>query len=33
MAGLDLLNIQPTTITRDLKNKYILIYSQPKVGS
>lgn len=28
----DIFNIKPTTITRDLKNKYILIYSQPKVG-
>jgi len=32
MAGIDILNLEPTTISRDLKNKYILIYAQPKVG-
>lgn len=32
MAGIDILNLQPTTISRDLKNKFILIYSLPKVG-
>lgn len=30
--AIDLLSIQPTTISRDLRNKFILIYSQPKVG-
>ena len=30
--AIDLLNLQPTTISRDLKGKYILIYSAPKVG-
>lgn len=28
----DISNLEPTTISRDLKNKYILIFSQPKVG-
>jgi hypothetical protein len=28
----DLLNLQPTTISRDLRSKYLLIYSQPKAG-
>lgn len=32
MAGIDILNIEPTTISRDLKNKFVLIYSLPKVG-
>lgn len=27
---IDLMSLQPTVITRDLRNKYILIYSQPK---
>lgn len=30
--AIDLLNLQPTTISRDLKGKYILLYGQPKVG-
>lgn len=30
--AIDLLNLQPTTISRDLKGKYILIYGQAKVG-
>lgn len=30
--AIDILNIQPTVISRDLKGKYVLIYSQPKVG-
>lgn len=29
---IDLLNVQPTTISRTLKDKYMLIYSLPKVG-
>ena len=29
---IDILNIQPTVISRDLKGKYILIYGKPKVG-
>ena len=32
MAGIDILNIEPTVISRDLKGKYILIYGKPKVG-
>lgn len=27
---IDLLNLQPTVISRDLRSKYILIYGQPK---
>lgn len=27
---IDLMSLQPTVITRDLRNKYILIYSQPE---
>ena len=30
--AIDILNLQPTTISRDLKGKYVLIYSQPKAG-
>ncbi len=29
---IDLLNLEPTKISRDLKGKYILIYSTPKGG-
>ena len=29
---IDILNLQPTTISRDLKGKYICIYGKPKVG-
>lgn len=29
---IDLLSIQPTTISRDLKGKYLLLYGAPKVG-
>lgn len=29
---IDLMSLQPTTITRDLRNKYILLYAQPKAG-
>lgn len=29
---IDLMSLQPTVITRDLRNKYILIYAQPKAG-
>lgn len=29
---IDILNIQPTVISRDLKGKYILLYGKPKVG-
>lgn len=32
MAILNLLDLQPTTISRDLKDKYILLYGQPKCG-
>ena len=30
--AIDLLNLQPTTISRDLKGKYVLVYGAPKVG-
>lgn len=30
--AIDILNIQPTTISRDLKGKYLCLYGQPKVG-
>lgn len=29
---IDLLNLQPTKINKDLKGKFILIYGQPKIG-
>lgn len=29
---IDLLNLEPTTISRDLGGKYLLIYGKPKVG-
>jgi hypothetical protein len=32
MAIMNLLDLQPTTISRDLRNKYLLIYGQPKTG-
>lgn len=32
MAVIDLLNLQPTTITRDLRGKYVEVYSEPGVG-
>ena len=32
MAGIDILNLQPTVISKDLKGKFICIYSLPKVG-
>jgi hypothetical protein len=32
MAGIDILDIKPTVISRDLKGKYILIYGKPKTG-
>lgn len=32
MAILNLLDLQPTTISRDLKDKYILLYGVPKCG-
>lgn len=28
--AIDLLNLEPVKISRDLKSKYMLIYSQPK---
>lgn len=31
MAGIDILAIQPTVISRDLKGKYVLIYGKPKL--
>jgi len=30
--AINILNLQPTTISRDLKGKYILVYGQPKTG-
>lgn len=30
--AIDILNIKPSVISRDLKGKYVLVYSQPKVG-
>ena len=30
--AIDILNIQPTVISKDLKGKFICIYSLPKVG-
>lgn len=29
MAGIDIFNIEPSKISRDLKGKYILIYGAP----
>ena len=31
MADIDIFNLEPSKISRDLKGKYILIYGQPKV--
>jgi Holliday junction resolvasome RuvABC ATP-dependent DNA helicase subunit len=30
--AIDILNIEPTVISRDLKGKYILVYGKPKTG-
>lgn len=30
MADIDILNIQPNKVTKDLKGKYIMIYGSPK---
>lgn len=32
MAGIDILNIEPSVISKDLRGKFICIYSLPKVG-
>ena len=32
MADVDIFNLKPTVISRDLSAKYILLYSKPKVG-
>ena len=32
MATVDILNIEPTVISRDLKGKFVLLYSAPKAG-
>jgi len=32
MADIDILNIEPNKISRDLKGKYVLIYGDPKSG-
>ena len=29
--AIDILNIQPTTISRDLKGKYLCLYGQPNI--
>lgn len=31
MADIDIFNLSPSKISRDLKGKYILIYGQPRV--
>ena len=30
--AIDILSLKPTTISRDLKGKFVCIYSLPKVG-
>lgn len=30
MADIDIFNIEPSKISRDLKGKYLLVYGQPK---
>lgn len=30
MADIDIFNLEPSKISRDLKGKYLLIYGQPK---
>ncbi len=32
MAGIDILNLEPSVISKDLRGKFICIYSLPKVG-
>ena len=32
MAGIDIFNIEPNKISRDLKGKFILIYGEAKSG-
>ena len=32
MADIDIFNLEPSKISRDLKGKYLLIYGQPKTG-
>lgn len=32
MAGIDILNIQPSQISRDLRGKYLMVYGRPKIG-
>lgn len=32
MADIDIFNIEPSKISRDLKGKYLLVYGQPKTG-
>lgn len=32
MAIVNLMDLQPTVISRDLKDKYLLLYSRPKIG-
>lgn len=30
--AIDILSLQPTSISRDLKGKYVLVYGAPKIG-
>lgn len=30
--AIDILNIQPSVISRDLRGKYVLLYGKPKSG-
>lgn len=30
--AINILDLEPTTVSRDLKGKYVLIYGQPKSG-
>ena len=32
MADIDIFNLEPSKISRDLKGKYLLLYGAPKVG-
>lgn len=32
MAGIDILNLEPSVISRDLRGKFVCLYSLPKVG-
>lgn len=32
MADIDIFNVQPTVVSKDLASKYILIYGKPNFG-